>query len=160
MDSDLIGWLFRSFFVACLTTFGFLLKWIFNRTVASVDGLTKWKDEFLKEMTHKGGIVTRDDHFIFCGQTREKCPIASISEWKQELYEKGGFLMKAEHTALCKEVTEHASQLFVTEIAHHRELMEKELKLLQATIANEITQGISSLQREIIKQLKSNGSKQ
>ncbi len=100
---------------------------------------------WLQEQSKRGGVITRDDHFSFCGYERAKCPITNLVEWKNELYEKGGPMLTADHASLCKEVAKQMSEGFGNELNHSRELMMVELKLIQATIKNDVVAEIRGI---------------
>ncbi len=104
---------------------------------------------WLQAKSECGGIITRDDHFEFCAHERAKCPIVRIVEWKNELYEKGGPMTMAEHTVFSKEELKAVTDNVCKDIMHNRELMMTELKLIQATIKNEVVTEIRALKEEM-----------
>ncbi len=110
---------------------------------AKVDSrkFTNW----VQAQSERGGIITRDDHFVFCGREREKCPVTKLLVWKDELYEKGGPMLMVDHAVFCKEVVKQVSESFGNEVRHNRELMMIELKLIQASIKNDVVAEIREI---------------
>ena len=145
-----------------LTIVGILITVIWRDLIGLVKEVKAEALKFpnwIKEMSQKGGIVTRDDHFGFCGKTREKCPIIDLMDWKDELYEKGGPMTMADHSPLCKEVIQQVSNMFCGEVTHNRELMMTELKLIQAKIEKDVVKEIASFREELTRYLKNGTSK-
>lgn len=139
-----ILWLFAGVLAICGIFIGIIWRDL-RKAISDAKGEGRKFTSWLQEQTNKGGVVTRDDHFGFCGQERAKCPILKLDAWRNELYEKGGMITMTEHTAICKEERSQVIDIFCRELTHSRELMLKELQLIQATIKNDVVEEIRAL---------------
>lgn len=96
-----------------------------------------------KQWDEEGGVVTREDHFAWCGQNQEKCPaflgFKMLVDWRNGMLEKGGPLTRMEHTAVCKEISKEIGDHFCERLdemfEHHRTLVSKEFELLRKEIS-------------------------
>lgn len=149
-----------------------LIWWILLGILSVVwAGLLFWtkrwinkRDQMEADWEKKGGVVTREDYFKWCGENQAKCPtcilMRRVDDWRNGMTLEGGPLLKAEHSELCKEVMGIVTEKLCAEFEHHRTLMAAELKLIRGEIAltksdisKEVLTGINAMKKELLQEM-------
>jgi hypothetical protein len=147
-----ILWITSGLFSIC----GILIVLIWNdlkKTLAQVKVEAGKFPEWLIGEGKKGGVVNRDDFFCFCGEAQEKCPIISVVNWRNDILEKGGLISMADYLIVTKELSK------ITQLAtsvseksdHQREMVMKELQVIQLQIKNDVVSEMRSLRKELVR---------
>lgn len=123
---SVVGWLLRG-----------MMRKIWNTIEEKIGNIEEWRTEINK----KGGTVTRDDHFSFCGKSQAKCSteirreLCDLDEWRQSMFEKGGPLTMQSHESICERVTTNVAKIFTEKldasINHYNVLVKKDLELIK-----------------------------
>lgn len=128
------------------------LLWFIKRLV------NRW-DEWKKGLDEKGGVVTRNDHFEWCGNSQNKClgdvncKFEEIFNWRNGIMEKGGPMTLSDHMMVCEKVSEKAAAAYAKRVdenyAHHREWVANQLELVRANLEKKLTEGFLQMSKEI-----------
>lgn len=85
-----VEWVYRALLALALTGNIFWIK----RWINQIQDWQKKHDidtaEDLKQMAKEGGLVTRSLFFSFCNSVREKCPVSTLTKWKDSIADEGG----------------------------------------------------------------------
>jgi len=145
-----ILWIASGLFSIC----GILIVVIWNdlkKTLAQLKAEAGKFSRWLIDQGQKGGVVNRDDFFCFCKEAQDKCPITSVLNWRNDILEKGGLISMADYLTLTKElskITQLASSV-AEKSDHQREMVMKELEVIQLQIAKDVVFEVRKLREEL-----------
>ena len=148
-------WEVGSVVTIAVAVVGWLLKQLITRLVKSFENQISTVNLWKEGLDKKGGVVTRDDHFDFCGKAQARCSeemscrIEEVEEWREKMNDKGGPITRLEHAEIDDKVIQKAAVVFssmLTEIMkEHRRSVEKELGLIKLTLQNEVLKELKDL---------------
>jgi hypothetical protein len=144
---------------ALVSAVGWLLRGMINKIWGTFESRISDVELWKKEIDKKGGVITRDDHFAFCGKARAECReewcgrVGEIYNWRDSMFKEGGPVMVKEHIAICAKVTEKVvrdcQERADKNIESVRELVNSQLELIKATLHNDVLEGINSIKEYV-----------
>jgi hypothetical protein len=137
-----------------LSICGILIALTWNdlkKTVAQLKTEAGKFPRWLIDQGEKGGVVNRDDFFCFCKEVRNKCPITSVLNWRNDILEKGGLISMSDYLTITKELSKIAqlAASVAEKSDHQREMVMKELEVIQLQIDKDVVSEIRKLKEEL-----------